>query len=78
MSAALIETRTIRFPEVYTGNYVVAILHRGRWHETPLRGRFEDALQAAADAHQRSGLVVQLRDEDGTILFEANETDGAA
>jgi hypothetical protein len=73
MSAAVHETRTIRIPALRTGHYTLAILHRQRWHETRLRGSYEDALQIAVDAHRRSGLVVQLRDDDGAVLFEAND-----
>lgn len=72
MTAAVHETRTIRIPALKSGHYTLAILHRRRWHETRLRGSYEDALQAAVDAHRRSGLVVQLRDDEGTVLFEAN------
>lgn len=73
MPAAVHETRTIRIPALRSGQYTLAILHRRRWHETRLRGSYEDALQAAIDAHRRSGLVVQLRDDDGAVLFEAND-----
>jgi len=71
MSATLQQSRTVRIPASSFGAYTVAILHRGRWHETHLTGDFESLLDTAAAAHRRSGLVVQLRDDDGTILFEA-------
>ena len=55
------------------GPLTVAIEHRGRWRETPVDCCFLDAVDAAQDAHQRSGLPVQVRDEDGTVLFELRE-----
>ncbi len=59
-----------------SGPLTVAIQHRGHWRETPVDCCFLDAVDAAQDAHQRSGLPVQVRDECGAVLFDLRETAG--
>lgn len=73
MSATLLQRRSITIP-VACETYSVCILHRGRWHVTPVSKPFEEAVEMAEDAFRRAGLPVQVRDGDETILFEANET----
>lgn len=66
-------TRCFQMP-TGEGPYVVAILHRGRWHEQRVQLAFDKTCLAAEDAHQRSGLTVQVRDADGDVLYEAGES----
>ncbi|MCA9053088.1 MAG: hypothetical protein KDA75_04590 [Planctomycetaceae bacterium] len=72
MSTTLLQRRSIRIPLQLT-SYTVCILHKGRWCETPVSKPFDDVLDMAEDAYRRSGLPVQVRDADRTILFEAND-----
>lgn len=72
MSAALLERRFSRTSQS-TGTFSVCILHKGRWHMTPVCKRYDDVIGMAEDAYRRSGLPVQIRDADNTILFEAND-----
>jgi hypothetical protein len=71
---ALQATRSIRFPTT-TGPFLVAILHRDHWHETELDIPFERVCATAEEAHRRSGLQVQVREFDGTVVYEAAGND---
>lgn len=51
----------------------VCILHRSRWHVTAVEKPLDEVVDTARDAFRRSGLPVQIRDADGTILYEINE-----
>ena len=53
--------------------FVVAILHEGLWFVNTIRGGYSAVRDMAMDTHSRTGLVVQVRDTDGTVLFEAND-----
>ncbi len=57
-----------------TGQFTVAILYNGSWHETSLTGSYEEILEAAYDAARRSRLTVQVRDSAGEILEEISDT----
>jgi hypothetical protein len=73
MSATLLQRQSLSIP-LGCKAYSVCILHRGRWHVTPVSKPFEVVVEVAEDAFRRAGLPVQIRDEDETVLFEANET----
>jgi hypothetical protein len=71
MSCELLQRRSISIP-LASETFEVCILHRGRWHVTRVTKPFEDVVQMAEDAYRRSGLPVQVRDDQATILFEAS------
>lgn len=71
MSTTTLQKRALHIP-ITTGPFSVCILHRDRWHVTSVDKPYEEVLAIAEDAYQRSGLAVQIRDENETILFEAN------
>lgn len=73
MSATLLQRRSSSSP-VACDTLSVCILHRGRWHITPVTKPYTDVVAMAEDAYRRAGLPVQVRDSDETVLFEANET----
>ena len=72
MSATLLQKRSIRIPTGLT-TYSICILHSARWHRTQVEKPYDEVISMAEDAYRRSGLPVQIRDADGTILFEAND-----
>ena len=50
--------------------YCVFVQHRGRWLPGCRFASFEQARQTAGLAFRRSTLPVEVRDHDGTLLFE--------
>ncbi|MFV0443377.1 MAG: hypothetical protein ACK5Q5_07385 [Planctomycetaceae bacterium] len=70
MSVATLQRGSLVIP-LDQGSFSICILHRGRWHATSVDKPFADVIDMAEDAHRRSGLPVQIRNQDETILFEA-------
>lgn len=65
-----IQTRSFRMAS-NAGVYQIAIQHRGRWHETTVECGYDRAQFLADDAGRRSGLRVQVRAADGSVIYEA-------
>ncbi len=76
MSAVLMQRQHFRLP-VQEGPYTICILHRDRWHESRMNKPFADVMETAEGVFRRSGLPVQIRDADDTILYEINESSHA-
>jgi hypothetical protein len=56
--------------------YEIAICHRGRWHQTKVDCSYDRALFLANNASRRSGLLVQVRDTAGQVLYESPYLEG--
>lgn len=50
--------------------HTVAIFYRGAWKETRLKTGLDKACETARDVHRKSGLIVQVRDLNQTILAQ--------
>ncbi len=69
MTVALAKTKLFKLdPKV--SDYVVAIFFRGAWKETRLVVTLDKARETARDVHRRTGLVVQVRDRQESIVAQ--------
>ena len=53
----------------------VAILYGRQWFDSGIEGTIEHATQTAKDLHESTGLTVQIRDFEETILQQFGVTE---